>query len=114
MAVRRSLWIGRFESEDQVSAGIAANYKFDFACVYAAYQYADNVERFPVEFPIALEILTTPMHSFFCQSISVTQAISLRISSTRDGSPCAPVKSVVCEKELAGRRTFDQTCSAGQ
>lgn len=42
----RTLANGRFESEDQVTAGITANYKFDFARVYAVYQYADNVERF--------------------------------------------------------------------
>ena len=36
--VDRTLANGRFEDGDQVTAGITANYKFDFARVYAAYE----------------------------------------------------------------------------
>lgn len=40
--VDQTLANGRFDSDDKFTAGITANYKFDFARIYAAYQYAEN------------------------------------------------------------------------
>ena len=40
--VDQTLADGHFDSDDKVTAGIAANYKFDFARIYVAYQYAEN------------------------------------------------------------------------
>lgn len=71
--VDQTLATGHFDEDDQVTAGITANYKFDFARIYATYQWAENVAKFGDKGITQVSLKESESHAFI---LAATKEIS--------------------------------------